>query len=61
MCARYLDRCCLELNLYSWICSKYCFVMALWRLKSRASRLFAQLFVQAQIKEDIKALRHWPL
>ena len=26
-----------------------------------ASRLFAQLFVQAQIKENIKAPRHWPL
>ena len=26
-----------------------------------ASRLFTQLFVQAQIKENIKALRHWAL
>ena len=26
-----------------------------------ASRLFAQLFVGAQIKENIKASRHWPL
>ena len=35
---------------------------ARWRcLKSRASRLFTQLFDQAQIKEDIKAPRHWPL
>ena len=32
-----------------------------WRLKSSASRLFIQLFVQAQIKENIKAPRHWPL
>ena len=32
-----------------------------WRLKSPASRLFAQPFVQAQIKENITALRHWPL
>ena len=32
-----------------------------WRLKSPAPRLFAQPFVQAQIKENIKALRHWPL
>ena len=31
---------------------------ARWRLKSPASRL---LFVQAQIKENIKAPRHWPL
>ena len=26
-----------------------------------ASRLFTQMFVQAQIKENIKALHHWPL
>ena len=32
-----------------------------WRLKSPASRLFTQAFIQAQIKENIKALRHWPL
>ena len=30
-------------------------------MSTMASRLFAQPFVQAQIKEDIKALRHWPL
>ena len=29
--------------------------------KSPASRLFTQPFIQAQIKENIKALRHWPL
>ena len=29
--------------------------------KSPASRLFAQLFIQTQIKENIKAPRHWPL
>ena len=32
-----------------------------WRLKSPASRLFTQLFIQTQIKESIKAPRHWPL
>ena len=32
-----------------------------WRLKSSASRLFTQPFAQAQFKENIKALRHWPL
>ena len=32
-----------------------------WRLKSPASRLFAQPFIQAQIKENIKGPRHWPL
>ena len=34
---------------------------ARWRLKSLASRLFAQTFVQAHIKENIKAQHHWPL
>ena len=34
---------------------------AWWRLKSPASRLFTQPFIQAQIKENIKAPRHWPL
>ena len=34
---------------------------ARWRLKSPASRLFTQPFVQAQIKENIKAPHHWPL
>ena len=30
-------------------------------LKSPASPLFTQLFIRAQIKENIKAPRHWPL
>ena len=34
---------------------------ARWRLKSPASRVFTQPFIQAQIKENIKAPRHWPL
>ena len=34
---------------------------AQWCLKSQASRLFAQPFVQAQINENIKSARHWPL
>ena len=34
---------------------------ARWRLKSRASRLFAQSFIRARIKENTKAPRHWPL
>ena len=33
---------------------------ARWRLKSSTSRLFTQMFIQAQIKENIKALHHWP-
>ena len=37
------------------------FLWALWRLKSLVSRLFNQPFVQAQIKENIKAPRHCPL
>ena len=32
-----------------------------WRLKSPASLIFTQPFIQAQIKENIKALRQWPL
>ena len=32
-----------------------------WRLKSPASQLFTQPFIRAQIKESIKAPRHWPL
>ena len=31
-----------------------------WCLKSPASRLFAQPFIQVQITENIKAQRHWP-
>ena len=31
------------------------------RLKSPAQRLFIQLCIQAQIKENIKAPHHWPL
>ena len=34
---------------------------ARWRLKSPASPLFTQPFIWAQIKENIKAPRHWPL
>ena len=34
---------------------------ARWRLKAPVSRLFTQPFVQAQINENIKALRHWLL
>ena len=32
-----------------------------WRLKSPASPLFTQPCIQAQINENIKAPRHWPL
>ena len=36
-------------------------IRAWWRLKSPASRLFIQPFIQAYTKENIKAPRHWPL
>ena len=32
-----------------------------WRLKSPPARLFTQPFIQAQMKENIKAPRHWPM
>ena len=32
-----------------------------WCLKSPASPVFTQPFIQTQIKENIKAPRHWPL
>ena len=35
--------------------------MSVMRLKSQAARLFTQPFIQAQINENIKAPRHWPL
>ena len=43
----------------------YVIIMTLWwtrwRFKSPASRLFAQPFIQAYIKDTITAPRHWPL
>ena len=35
--------------------------MSVMATQSLASILFAQLLVQVQIKENIKAPRHWPL
>ena len=40
---------------------KDCLLNRLFRLRSLASRLFAEPFVQAQIKENIRIPRHWPL
>ena len=34
---------------------------ARWRIKSPASPSFTQPFIRLQIKENIKAPRHWPL
>ena len=36
-------------------------IMSAWHLKSPASRLVTEPFIEAQIKEKIKAPRHWPL
>ena len=46
-------------NIYSGSAITMTSYWARWRLKSPASRLFTQLFIQAQIKENIKAPRHW--
>ena len=32
-----------------------------WRLKLPVSRFFTHVFIQTQIKENVKAPRHWPL
>ena len=40
-------------------CITVTFWWARWRLKSLASRLFSQKFVQAQAKKKVKAPRHW--
>ena len=52
-------------TMYPWICISLPITMtsqwAWWRLRSPASRLFTQPFIQTQIKENIKAPRHWPL
>ena len=46
---------------FRWLSTKVTSQWELWRLRSPASRLFTQPFIQAQIKENIKAPRHWPL
>ena len=43
------------------MCHIYGAITLRWRHKSPASRLFAQPFIQAKMKENIKAPRHWPL
>ena len=59
---KYLNRtvCIICQNLVVWLIT----VMSYWErchLKSPASRLFAEPFVQVQMKENFKAPRHWPL
>ena len=50
----------------NWVVKPHYFIAvtsewAWWRLKSPVSRLFAQPFVQVQIKDNIHAPIHWPL
>ena len=47
---------CMPVPLHISVTSQW----ARWRLNA-ASRLFTQLFDQAEIKENFKAPRHWPL
>ena len=44
-----------------WHCITMTSQWVQWRFKSPVSRLFAHSLVQADIKENIKASRHWPL
>ena len=51
-------------NLHDLKQSRENIIVSYWaqqRLKSPASRLFTQLFIQVQIKENIEAPNHWPL
>ena len=43
------------------VCNSVTSQWARWRLKSPASRVFAWPFVQAQIRQNTKSPRHWPL
>ena len=56
----YYDAACLWKFLAIWKQIIYDDIMA-WLLRSPTSRLFTQPCIQVQIKENIKALRHWPL
>ena len=58
---RILDLWMLRPNILSWHFNYSDVIMARWRLNSPASRLFTQPFIPGQIKESIKAPRHWPL
>ena len=50
-----------DYNLNNWSPITVTSLWTRWCLYSPASRLFTQPYVQAQIKENIKAPRHWPL
>ena len=56
---RLASRC--DPTLKMWINITMTSQWAWWRLRSPASRLFTQPFIRTQIKENIKAPRHWPL
>ena len=47
--------------IYAWLTHYNDFIMSRMGLKSSASSVFIQAFIQAQIIENIKASRHWPL
>ena len=49
------------MSVYDLLCITVTSLWARWRLKSLASPLFTQPFIQEQIKENIKAQRYWPL
>ena len=51
----------LALAQLDWVIHYNEVMLSAMRLKSLASHPFSQPFVQAQIKENIRALRHWPL
>ena len=50
-----------ESRLTNDVCITMASYWARWRLKSPASPLFAQPFIRAQIKENIKTPHNWPL
>ena len=63
---RKLSACCTKIAYHHAYTFWYIFIRvtpwwARWRLKSPAFRSFAQTSDQAQIKQNIKAPRHWPL
>ena len=66
MCARVCLACFVDCKLSILLISRGSYHITMtsywprWRLKSPALRLFTQPIIRAQIKENIKAPRHWP-
>ena len=50
-----------DAELWCFLCITMTSQWGRWRLKSPASRVFAQPFIRTQMKVNIKAPRHWPL